>query len=40
MEGCAAYPWAHNGVQDEDFAPVDGTRYELLPGERDGLDDA
>lgn len=38
-EGCTAFPWSHNGVQDENYAPVDGTRYELLPEERDGLDE-
>ena len=26
-EGCAAYPWAHNGLQDEEFADVNGTLY-------------
>jgi hypothetical protein len=26
-EGCAAYPWAHNGIQDEEFANVGGTLY-------------
>ena len=26
-EGCAAYPWAHNGIQDEEFADVGGTFY-------------
>ena len=24
---CAHYPWAHNGVQDEEFAPVNGHLY-------------
>jgi hypothetical protein len=28
-----------NGVQDEDFAPVDGARYELNPDDREGLDE-
>jgi hypothetical protein len=28
-EGCAAYPWAHNGIQDEGFAPVGGALWEL-----------
>jgi len=37
-EGCKAFPWAHNGVQDEDFAPLDGVRFELLDDdERDTL---
>jgi len=26
-EGCAAFPWAHNGIQDEEFADVNGTLY-------------
>jgi hypothetical protein len=26
-EGCAAYPWAHNGIQDKEFADVGGTFY-------------
>lgn len=25
--GCSSFPWAHNGIQDEEFAPVDGTFY-------------
>nr|AFO84043.1 alkaline phosphatase [Karenia brevis] len=25
---CAAYPWAHNGVQDEEFASLTGTLYK------------
>lgn len=29
VEGAAAYPWAHNGVHDEEFAPVNGTAYDL-----------
>jgi hypothetical protein len=27
--GAAAYPWAHNSLQDEEFAPVNGTLYQL-----------
>jgi len=26
-EQCAAFPWAHNGLQDASFAPVDGVLY-------------
>nr|ALG03306.1 alkaline phosphatase [Karenia mikimotoi] len=26
-EQCEAYPWAHNGVQDEEFAALSGTLY-------------
>lgn len=26
-EGCAAFPWAHNSINDEEFAAVDGTFY-------------
>jgi hypothetical protein len=29
-EGCAAYPWAHNSIQDEEFAPVGGAAYNYL----------
>jgi hypothetical protein len=25
--GCESFPWAHNGIQDEEFAPVDGPFY-------------
>jgi hypothetical protein len=39
VEGCSTFPWSHNGVQDEDYAPIDGARYVLNPDERDGLDD-
>lgn len=27
-EGCAAFPWSHNGVQDEEYADVNGTLYK------------
>lgn len=27
VEQCSAYPWAHNGVQDEEFALVNGVLY-------------
>ena len=29
-EGCAAFPWAHNSIQDEEFAPVGGPFYNSL----------
>lgn len=29
-EGCAAFPWAHNSIQDEEFAPVGGAFYNSL----------
>jgi len=50
-EGCKAYPWAHGGIQDEEFAPVGGTLYnmadddlketieEVNDPEEDGCDD-
>ncbi|CAE8717012.1 unnamed protein product [Polarella glacialis] len=28
-EQCAAYPWAHNGIQDEEFAPKTGSQNDL-----------
>jgi hypothetical protein len=28
--GCAAFPWAHNSIQDEEFAPVNGEFYNYL----------
>ena len=50
-EGCAAYPWAHNGIQDEEYADVGGTFYsssdedvqetldEMNDPEEDGCED-
>lgn len=35
-QGCAAFPWAHNSIQDEEFAPVGGPFYNSLPLD-DGL---
>lgn len=35
-EGCAAFRWAHNGIQDEEFAPVGGPFYVSLAPD-DGL---
>ena len=29
-EGCAAFPWAHNSIEDEEFAPVNGALYNSL----------
>eukprot|EP00568_Trieres_chinensis_P008001 CAMPEP_0183311918 /NCGR_PEP_ID=MMETSP0160_2-20130417/39514_1 /TAXON_ID=2839 ORGANISM="Odontella Sinensis, Strain Grunow 1884" /NCGR_SAMPLE_ID=MMETSP0160_2 /ASSEMBLY_ACC=CAM_ASM_000250 /LENGTH=83 /DNA_ID=CAMNT_0025476663 /DNA_START=12 /DNA_END=260 /DNA_ORIENTATION=+ len=52
VEGCKAYPWAHNGVQDEEFAPLYGELYnstdddlretlmELNDPEEDGCEDS
>lgn len=37
MEGCDAFPWSHNGVQDEAFAPVGGTLWTL--GDSDTKDE-
>ena len=37
-EGCAAYPWAHNAIQDEEFAPVNGTFYSSLSPDDDLLE--
>lgn len=34
-EGCAAYPWAHNAIQDEEFAPVGGTFFNSLDADDD-----
>lgn len=28
-KGYEAFPWAHNGIQDEEFSPVGGVAYEL-----------
>jgi hypothetical protein len=39
--GCEKFPWAHNGVQDESFAPVGGAYYQLSdPDEKEALDAA
>jgi hypothetical protein len=49
--GCASFRWAHNGIQDEEFSPVDGPFYvytddglretidEMNDPEKDGCDD-
>lgn len=36
-EGCAAFPWAHNGIQDEEFADINGTLYMADDGLRETL---
>ena len=36
-EGCAAFPWAHNGIQDEEFADVNGTLWKADEGLRETL---
>lgn len=38
-EGCAAFPWAHNGIQDEDFSPKGGAYYILNEDDRQDLDE-
>jgi len=36
---CARYPWAHNGIQDEEFSPVNGVLYNSSgEGMRETLD--
>ena len=35
-EGCKAFPWAHNSIQDEEFAPVNRAFYNSLAAD-DGL---
>jgi len=35
-EGCAAYPWAHNSITDEEYAPVGRAFYNSLDPD-DGL---
>ena len=36
-EGCKAFPWSHNALQDEEFAPVDGPLWELDDGAREDI---
>mmetsp|Transcript_25923 Transcript_25923/g.47667 ORF Transcript_25923/g.47667 Transcript_25923/m.47667 type:complete len:380 (-) Transcript_25923:136-1275(-) len=36
-EGCAAFPWAHNSIQDEEFADVNGTLYMVDEGIRETI---
>jgi hypothetical protein len=31
--GCEAFPWAHNSIQDEEFAPVNGTLFITADGD-------
>lgn len=38
-EGCAAFPWAHNGIQDEEFADVGGTLWLTDEGIRETLEE-
>ena len=33
-KGCEFFPWAHGGIQDEEFAPINGTLFNLAD---DGL---
>ena len=37
--GCAAYPWSHNGVQDEEFSDVGGTLWTVDEGIRETLEE-
>lgn len=37
--GCAAYPMSHNGIQDEEFSDVNGTRWMLDEGIRETLEE-
>jgi hypothetical protein len=34
-EGCAAFLWAHNSIQDEEFSPLNGTFYNSLAPDDD-----
>lgn len=36
VEGCSAFPWAHNAQVDEEYAPVDGEFFNFLDAD-DGL---
>ena len=36
-ERCAAYPWAHNGLQDEEFKDVNDTLYMINEDIRETL---
>ena len=36
-EGCAAFPWAHNGIQDEEFSDINGTLWMADEGIRETL---
>ena len=36
-EGCAAFPWAHNGIQDEEFSDINGTLWMVDEGIRETL---
>ena len=38
-EQCANFPWAHNGIQDEEFSPVNGTLWTLDTGIRETLEE-
>lgn len=38
-ETCANFPWAHNSVMDEDFAPVGGPRWILNVEDREGIEE-
>ena len=36
-EGCKAFPWSHNALQDEEYAPVDGPYWLLDDGAREDI---
>ena len=36
-KGCEEFPWAHNGVQDEEYAPVDGPAWVLYEDRREDI---
>nr|AIN39996.1 alkaline phosphatase [Symbiodinium sp. CCMA192] len=36
---CAHFPWAHNGIQDEEFSPVNGTLWTTDAGIRGTLEE-
>ena len=37
--GCAAFPWAHNGIQDEEFSDVGGSLWLADEGIRETLEE-
>lgn len=39
VEGCKAYPWSHNGIQDEEFADVGGALYLANEGIRETIEE-
>lgn len=39
QETCAKFPWAHNSVMDEEFAPVRGALWQLIEDDREGIEE-